>query len=139
MVNPDSVDYIDYYLEDKNYALFGPQIACDVLFEVSDYTIETDNSIWPFESFQYDKGFFIKDKALLHPFQYSAGVPYLDLYISKSSDSYTYKRVVQKVSEVFSFVGGIVGACSAVLFFLHNYTDFSLEVMIASTIFRKKK
>ena len=63
----------------------------------------------------------------------------MSFFISKSSDSYTYNRVVQKVSEVFSFVGGIIGACSAVLFFLHNYTDFSLEVMIASSVFKKKK
>ena len=76
---------------------------------------------------------------MMHPYQYSTGMPYLGFYVTKSSDSYTYNRVVQKVSEVFSFVGGIIGACSAVLFFLHNYTDFSLEVMIASSVFKRKK
>ena len=40
---------------------------------------------------------------------------------------------------MFSFVGGIIGACSAVLFFIHYYTDFSLELIIASSIFKKKR
>ena len=47
-------------------------------------------------------------------------------------------RVVQKVSEVFSFIGGIVGAVSGLLFVINKYTDFSLEVMIARVIFRGK-
>ena len=136
-MNPDSVDFIDYYLEDKNYVLFGPQIASETFLYITDFTINSDNSIWPYESETTDHGFFVKDLAVNHPYQYSQGNYYVGFYLAKSSDSYFYKRVVQKISEVFSFVGGIIGACSAVLFFVHYYTDFSLEVIIASSIFKK--
>ena len=50
----------------------------------------------------------------------------MGFYVEKSTDSHHYKRTVQKISEVFSFVGGIIGAGTAVLFFLNYYTDFSL-------------
>ena len=136
VVNPDSTDFVDYYLEDKNYVLFGTQIASETYLYVTDFTIDTDNSIWPYENFIKDKGFFAQDLAVNHPVQY--GYYYVGFYIAKSSDSYTYKRVVQKISEVFSFVGGIIGACSAIFFFIHNYTEFSLEVIIASSVFKKK-
>lgn len=63
----------------------------------------------------------------------------MGFYVEKSTDSHHYKRTVQKISEVFSFVGGIIGAGTAVLFFLNYYTDFSLEVIIASSLFKKKK
>lgn len=139
VVNPDSTDYIDYYLEDKNYVLFGPQIASETFLYITDFTIDTDNSIWPYESFEKDEGFFAKDLAVNHPLQYGAGSYYVGFYLAKSSDSYFYKRVVQKISEVFSFVGGIIGAGTAVLFFVKYYTDFSLEVVIAGSIFKKKK
>ena len=119
--------------------LFGPQVAAQTMLYITDYTIDTDNSIWPFESFVQETGFFAKDLAVNHPLQYSAGNYYVGFYLAKSSDSYHYKRVVLKISEVFSFIGGIIGAVFAVLFFLKNFTDFSLETVIASTVFRKKK
>lgn len=70
VINADSVDYIDYYLEDKNYAVFGANIAVDASIEISDYTINSDNSILPFKRFQQDHGFFVKDKALMHPYDW---------------------------------------------------------------------
>lgn len=48
VVNPGSTDYIKYYLEDKNYVQFGSQQACEAYLYITDYTINTDDSILPF-------------------------------------------------------------------------------------------
>lgn len=59
--------------------------------------------------------------------------------VAKSKDSYYYKRTVLKISEVFSYIGGIIGAVIALLFFFKKFTDFSLETVIASTVFKNKR
>ena len=71
-----------------------------------------------------------------YPYQASDGWGYVNFWIAKSTNSYTYKREVQKVSEVLSFIGGIIGAVSAILFIINIYTDFSFEVAIASELFK---
>ena len=38
---------------------------------------------------------------------------------------------------VFSYIGGLVGAISAILFILKSYTDTSLEIAIARNLFRE--
>jgi len=43
----------------------------------------------------------------------------------KSSDSLIYTRQVQKISSVFSFVGGLIGAVLALMFIVQAYTGFS--------------
>jgi hypothetical protein len=53
----------------------------------------------------------------------------------KSSSSIIYDREVQKISTVFSFVGGMVSAVSAVLFIIKSYNSQAFEIEIASTIF----
>ena len=118
--------------------MFGPRTSSETYLYMTDYTINTDSSILPFESFTEEKGFYAESLAVNHPYEYSAGYPYAGFYVAKATDSRVYTRVVQKVSEVFSFIGGIVGAVSALLFVINKYTDFSLEVMIARVIFRGK-
>jgi hypothetical protein len=49
-----------------------------------------------------------------------------------------YTREVQKLSAVFSFMGGMIGAVSAVLFVIKIYTSLSFEFSIAFEIFKKK-
>jgi predicted membrane protein len=38
---------------------------------------------------------------------------------------------VQKISNVFSFMGGLIGALMAGLFIVHAYTSFAYEISIA--------
>jgi hypothetical protein len=46
---------------------------------------------------------------------------------------------VQKISAVFSYIGGLVGAVTALLFLIKSYTDSSLEVTIGLSLFDKEK
>jgi hypothetical protein len=59
--------------------------------------------------------------------------------IIKGPRSLSYKRQVQKISTVFSFMGGLIGAVLAVMFIFNAYTSYSLELSIASGIFSKPR
>lgn len=102
---------------------------------VSDYTITTDNSIWPYSQTTEDKGLIIEDKIINHPYTTFLGT-YSCYLIVKSSTSYRYDREVQKISSVFSFIGGLISAISAALFVFKMYNSFAFEITIALSIFK---
>ena len=55
----------------------------------------------------------------------------------KSPTSLSYAREVQKLSQVLSNMGGLVGAVTAALFLLKSYTESSLEMAIGLELFQK--
>jgi hypothetical protein len=55
--------------------------------------------------------------------------------MGKSANSLVYNREVQKISVVFSYIGGLVGAITAFLFLVKSYADSSLEVTIGINMF----
>ena len=120
-------------------ATFSQTVGTLNLLTLSDFVIDTDTSIWPFQSHTIDRGTFAKKSATNYPMAINSAGNYITYGVVKSTDEYYYNRKVQKISEVFSFVGGLIGAGTAVLFFINYYTDFSLEVLISASIFKKKK
>jgi hypothetical protein len=56
VINSDRKDYKSYYLEDENYVIFGDSMGSLTYVYFTDYTINTDNSIWPFENWVTDQG-----------------------------------------------------------------------------------
>ena len=63
---------------------------------------------------------------------------YAAVYLAKSDNSLVYNRQVQKISTVISYIGGLVGAVTALLFLIKSYTDNSLEVTIGLNLFQSK-
>lgn len=53
----------------------------------------------------------------------------------KSENSLKYNRQFLKISTVISYMGGLIGAVIAVLFFLKIYTDNALELNISIDLF----
>lgn len=53
-------------------------------------------------------------------------------------NSYSYKREVQKISSVFSFIGGLIGAVVAILFMINSFTNFSYELSLAIKVFNNR-
>jgi len=124
-INPDSKDYLHMYIEDKTYSMFGDNIGSQSYLYFSDYTVQTDQSIWPFSKIETKTGCLAEDLAVNHPFQTNINGTYAAFSIAKSSNSIVYTREVQKLSAVFSFMGGMIGAVSAVLFVIKIYTSLS--------------
>jgi hypothetical protein len=85
-----------------------------------------------------ETGCIVEQKSINHPFSVHENTAYAYIYLAKSVNSLIYTRSVQKVSAVLSYIGGLVGAITAVLFLIKSYTDTSLEVMIGIEIFSSK-
>jgi hypothetical protein len=75
----------------------------------------------------------------MYPYKINEGVPLAKIFILKSPSSITYNRQVQKISAVFSYIGGLIGAVLAVMFMVNSYTSFSLEITIAYEIFKQHR
>ena len=67
--------------------------------------------------------------------QEGKSVYFASIRINKSSNSIKYNRHVQKISAVFSFVGGMVSAVSAILFVIKSYNSQAFQIEIASALF----
>jgi hypothetical protein len=83
-----------------------------------------------------EKGCIVEQKGVNHPYSNSDQTALASVYLAKSANSLKYKREVQKISAVFSYIGGLVGAVTAVLFFVNIYTDSSLEISIGLSLFQ---
>jgi len=65
------------------------------------------------------------------------GLSYVSLSFMRKGNSLIYYRAVQKISTVISYIGGVVGAITALMFLVKSYTDFSYELSIGLQLFRK--
>ena len=84
LINPGSTDYLDYYLEDKNFFTFSRTQGSYSIGYLEDFAIETDESLLPFESTHIDKGPVISDTFELFPLQPSYGI-YTYISLRRSS------------------------------------------------------
>lgn len=135
VINPSKKEFKSYYLDDSNYITYSSSLGCINRLYVSDYTVKTDNSIWPFESNVEEKGVFLEDGVSSFPYSRPSGSNYATFFIQKSSNSIVYNRAVQKISAVFSFIGGMIGAVTAALFLINSYTSSNYEVSLALDVF----
>ena len=117
---------------------FGEQLGAESYLYFSDYSIESDYSIWPFTSIEEDDGFVTLSLPASHPYSImnNSNVLYVVFGIAKSPNSIFISREVQKISTVFSFMGGLIGAIMAGLFIINSYTSFAFEISIALSIFK---
>jgi hypothetical protein len=70
-----------------------------------------------------------------HPYTTTIGT-YAAYYLVKSPTNHIYQREVQKISTVFSFIGGFVSAISAALFIFKAYNTLAFELTVAISIFK---
>jgi hypothetical protein len=81
-----------------------------------------------------DDGILIEERMVFHPYTTFQSTYACYLFV-KSPTSYAYQREVQKISTVFSFIGGLISALSAALFILKVYNNLAYEVSVAICIF----
>ncbi len=93
----------------------------------------------PFTTNSIKQGLIVEERAVAQPYKVPPGAPYVAIFLQKSANSLVYTREVQKISAVFSYIGGLVGAITALLFLVKSYTDSSLEVTIGLSLFDKEK
>ena len=59
ILTPDNPEYKRAYFEDRGYTYIGPSFGSDVVIEMAEYSISTDQSILPFTDEIIDSGLFI--------------------------------------------------------------------------------
>ena len=105
---------------------------------LAEYRITTDKSIWPYSSIDEMSGLYAEDIDKQKSFyKVSPGSPFMTYYIVKSPRTVSVERSVSKISAVFSFIGGLIGAIFAALFIIKEYTSFSFSTNLAINLFRK--
>jgi ABC-type phosphate transport system permease subunit len=53
----------------------------------------------------------------------------------KSSNSFNYSRSFQKIADCISYIGGLFGAITALLFFIKIYCQYSFEMGVGAALF----
>lgn len=54
LINPAEKEYKSYYLEEKSYVIFGEETGSEAYVSFADYTVNTDESIWPYTDVRKD-------------------------------------------------------------------------------------
>lgn len=68
VVNADQSEFKTFFLEDRTYIVFGPQMGAQLDMYLKETDIVSDNSIWPFEENTRDVLHNINFAPVLFPF-----------------------------------------------------------------------
>ncbi len=120
-----------YYVEDRTGIVFNHEIGANMDLYLTEISVTSDNSIWPFKDTSVDSVFSIPFTPIIYPTSYKAVSFYGQFCILKDYSNQYYERSVQKIFVVFSFMGGLIGAIMACLFIINTYTSFAFELALA--------
>jgi hypothetical protein len=137
LINPGNTDYLDYYLDDSNFVSFTKLQGSYTMVYLEDYVIETDESLLPLSDIRIDKGLKVPHVSRLNSMDVFNGL-YVSYYIQKSETKITYIRSFNKIDELFSYVGGLIGTILGFMLFMNNFTLMSFELDIAQHFFKYK-
>lgn len=115
---------MDYYFEDRNFLTFTKTLGAYSFARVQDYAIETDYSLLPLAETKVDNGIIIPDLFQVIPFEITND-NYASFYFMKSATKTTYQRSFNKVDQLFSYVGGLIGTILGFMLFMGNFTMMS--------------
>jgi len=83
LINPSDHSYFERYFEDNNYFFFSPQDGVEANLFVSEYQIDTDNSLSPYEDHEIIEGAVVLEEATISPYRVRKD-EYMRLFIRKS-------------------------------------------------------
>lgn len=143
VINSDDAQYLSYYLEDRNYFQFTRSLGTTANVFISSYTISTDQSLWPWQSFQDDVGGIVYEPTQRYVFNPLADsknqTEYISLFLRKSSLSLSVMRSFRKYDDTLSYIGGLFSTFMVALFIMHTYNQYGFQVDIAGKIYKYKK
>jgi len=124
LINPGDSNYLDYFLEDRNYMRFTTQLGMMSSGFVKDYSIITDVSLMPYSQTVEDDGVVITDLFQNIAYQVTND-NYASFFLMKSSSSVAYQRSFNKIDSFLSYVGGLVGTILGFMLIVQAYTEMS--------------
>lgn len=86
---------------------------------ISSYTIETDESLWPWQQMSEDTGGIVYEPT--QRYVYTPTTEYIRLYLRKSSLSLSITRSFKKYDDTLSYIGGLFSSFMVCLFAMTKY------------------
>jgi hypothetical protein len=139
LINPDSEDFLSYYLEDLNYVMFSATAGEECQLFMEDYHIETDESILPLAETRTDEGGIVTKNCIKNRYTIDPTNPeplYATFFIYKSPISKSIERSFQKIDEILSYIGGLFGTIAICFFFVNIYNSYSFEITMGGYLFK---
>jgi len=126
-------------LDDTNNFPFGITLGTSCNFFLQTYTINTDNSLLPFEDISSQSGGFTDAPALMTTYQPSQN-EFMRFYIRKSPAEQIYTRSFFKLDDLLSYIGGLFGLIAMIVQMpLSYYNTCCFELSLATDLFIYKK
>ena len=92
VINPNQPNFISHYVDGNDYILFSKDTGSQLWLRFSDYTINSDNSIWPFKTNSVKQGLIVEEKANTQNYKITPGKPLAAIYMAKSANSIVINR-----------------------------------------------
>ena len=71
--------------------------------------------------------------------EYTPSSGYLLIFINKSSSSYSFYRIVQKLGTIISYIGGLFGIFYSAMAFMNIFTDKYYRILMIKLVFSPLK
>lgn len=94
----------------------------------SEYTIETDYSIFPWANTSTDDGAITVTPANSQIYSVLNTNTYAKIYLRKSSERLDISRSFQKLDQTLSYIGGLLGTVLLLLVVVSLYSQFCYEI-----------
>lgn len=105
---------------------------------MEDYTITTDNSISPLTDYSEITGGIVGQNAIKNRYEVSPDdTNYCTFFIFKSPNSRNIDRSYVKLDEILSYIGGLFGTLTMLLFVVKVYNNYAFEINLGAVLYKK--
>lgn len=139
LINADNQEFLSYYLEDSNYAIFSAIAGEECQLWMEDFKITTDQSIIPFADENEETGGIVTKNCIKNRYTIDRNdteAVYSTIIIFKSPISKTIERSFQKIDEILSYIGGLFGTIAICLFLANVYNSYSFQILMGGYLFK---
>lgn len=138
IINAGKKQYLSTLIDDFNYFPFSMKTGSNANLFVSSYTINTDESILPYEDNVQKTGGIVLENARYLSYEVR-GEQYLKFYIRKATLALEIERSYRKFDDTVSYIGGLFSAILSLFLLMGLYNEFLFELTIAKDLYKNEK
>ena len=140
LLNKDQLIPTQPVFEDKLYLKTSNSLGIDMNMYISEFNMETDNSLYPWEAKETKNGLIV-DPNEKEQWNYIPNDNTMTkVYFRKSDNKVYITRSFRKIDDMLSYIGGLFGII-AVLFgvLMTYYSQCSFELSLSENIFEYRE
>lgn len=135
-INPTNASNPELAYTSPLEVVFQSQSYVQFSIKVDQSTVNTDNSILPFESI--DSRLSTKAQGDVRSLFVASSIPKTTIWIENSGSRTTYNRSFLKLLDAVAFVGGIFNSLLGIFFFMNGFGRLMYEMEFTSKYFKDK-